>query len=120
MARFKTVMIETGTAIVDSVTGKASVTLASPFLQRPVISINTSPNNVDSVTDLGSDQLPSFNVNAFVSGISNSSGFWTFIINSEPLGHIEVRQDGDEGGPLNKNYRDVQFIWRAIGPVSAT
>ena len=120
MARFKTVMIETGIAIVDSVTGKSTVTLESPFLQTPVISINTSPNNVDSVEDLGSDILPSFNVNAFVSGVSNSSGLWTFTINSEPKGNITVIQDGQAGGPLNKDYRDVQFIWRAIGPVSAT
>jgi len=114
MSRFKTIMIETGVAIVDGASGQKTVTLDSPFLQKPGISLTIAPDQANSQVDPGSEALPSFNANAFVSGVSNASGFWTFTINTEPLGNIDISL------PENANYKNIQFNWRAIGPVSAT
>ena len=115
MARFKTIMIETGVAIVDSTTGQKTITLDSPYLSKPAISLTIAPDRVNSTVDPGSEAFPSFNANAFVSGVSNASGFWTFTINTESLGNID-----DTISPANDSYKNIQFNWRAIGPVSAT
>ena len=115
MARFKTIMIETGVGIVDGASGQRTITLDSPFLQKPAISLTIAPDQENSKIDPGSEVFPSFNANAFVSGVSNASGFWTFTINTESLGNID-----DTISPENDSYKNIQFNWRAIGPVSAT
>ena len=114
MARFNTIMIETGVAIVDGASGQKTITLDSPFLQKPNIVLTVAPDQVNSKIDPGSASLPSFNVSAFVAGVSNASGFWTFTINTEPLGNIDTSR------PENSEYKNIQFNWKAIGPVSAT
>ena len=48
MARFKTIMIETGVAIVDGASGQRTITLDSPFLQKPAISLTIAPDQENS------------------------------------------------------------------------
>ena len=107
MARFNTISIETGTTEVSADGGTKSILLESPFLSRP--SIYISPGTTESgQVDQGSATITSWNVNAYVSGVSNASGTWTFTINTEET--LE---------PFSAN-KKVKIIWRAIGPVPAT
>ena len=87
----------------------------STFLKNAVVNRKWAKQIENSKIDPGSEIFPSFNANAFVSGVSNSSGFWTFTINTESLGNID-----DTITPENDSYKNIQFNWRAIGPVSAT
>lgn len=133
MARFNTVMIETGTAIVDDTTGQKTVSLESPFTGTPTVSLTIAPNNLDSSIDPGSDLIPSYNANAYITGLGKASGVWTFVINTQPL-NIKgspaeaLDENGDVKAPAHKGidttkkpeYKSIQFIYRAIGPVSAT
>ena len=114
MARFKTLMIETGAHIVDNSTGLKLITLESPFIGRPTVTATIGPDGTNSLTDPGDENVPSFNANAFISALSNSSGFWTFVINTEKLNEtITIAHAGEK-------YKSIQVNWRAIGPVSGT
>ena len=123
MARFNTVMIETGKAIVDNTTGQKTVTLESPFTGTPTVSLTIAPNNLDSTVDPGSSLLPSYNANAYITGLSKDSGNWTFVINTQPLNVKDTPSDHkgiDTTAVSASAYKSIQFIYRAIGPVSAT
>ena len=115
MARFNTVMIETGTATVANA-GTATITLDSPFTGTPVINAIAGP--VDSTSDVGSANLPSFNANTFITGISKEAGAWSFTINTEGINEQVVQSAAmiDADG----QFTNIQIIWRATGPVSAT
>ena len=115
MARFNTVMIETGTTTVADA-GTATITLDSPFTGNPTINAIAGP--IGSTADVGSANLPSFNANTFITGISKAAGAWSFTINTEALNeHVT------QSGPMQAAdgvFTNIQIIWRAIGPVSAT
>ena len=109
MARFNTISIETGTTEV-SASGAVSIALESDFLNTPNIYI--SPGSTESdVLDPGSALKPSWNANAYVTGISNDAGAWTFTINTEEI----LTPSGDP--PV---YANIKLVWRAIGPVSGS
>ena len=107
MARFNTISIETGTTEVSAGAGTKSIILESPFMSRPAIYISPGTTEADQ-SDQGSATITSWNVNAYVSGVSNASGTWTFTINTE------------EAIEPSAAYKKVKIIWRAIGPVPAT
>lgn len=115
MARFNTVMIETGVSTVANA-GTLTISLDSPFKSAPAINAIAGP--ISSTADVGSANLPSFNANTFITGIAKSAGVWTFSINTEGLNeHVTqsaamITADG--------TYTNIQIIWRATGPVSAT
>jgi len=111
MARFNTIMIETGVAEVAPGSGTKTVILESPFLSSPAIYIVPGTTE-DDLSDPGSATVASWNVNAYVSGLGRSSGAWTFIVNTE--------ETPDENGAGADAYKNVKVAWRAIGPVPAT
>ena len=115
MARFNTVMIETGAATVAD-SGVAIITLESPFKTTPVINAIAGP--VGSTPDVGSANLPSFNANTFITSISKASGAWTFTINTEGINEHVVQSGAMQ--LADGEFTNIQIIWRATGPVSAT
>jgi len=115
MARFNTVMIETGVATVAN-TGTLTISLDSPFKSAPAINAIAGP--VNSTADVGSAKLPSFNANTFITGISKAAGSWSFTINTEGLNEEVVQSAAME--TADGVYTNIQIIWRATGPVSAT
>jgi len=105
MARFKTLMIETGEATVGD-DGTAIITLESPFTSTPTINVNIAPLSTSSGgPGSGSLDLPSSNANCIVTELSKASGLWSFKLETE-------NSDGD--------YANIQILWRAIGPVPGT
>ena len=132
MARYKTVSVETGTVTVSG--GTASVILESEFLSAP--SIHISPGSTESDTiDPGNATTASWNSNAYVTSVSNDTGSWTFIINTEDVTEVAsytpavedpptpaVASGGYRGhlNPPQPNvYEPIKLVYRAIGPVSA-
>ncbi len=115
MARFNTVMIETGTTTVANA-GTATITLDSPFTGNPVITAVAGP--IGSTADVGSANLPSFNANTFITGISKAAGAWSFTVNTEGINEQVVQSAAMQSA--DGVFTNIQIIWRAIGPVSAT
>ena len=105
-------MIETGNTVVAN-SGVKTITLASPFTSTPVVYVTAGPGAVSPpASDPGAANIPSYNVNLCVTGIAQSSGAWTFTVNTEGL---------DEAiDPEKVDFTNVQLVWRAVGPVSAT
>lgn len=115
MARFNTIMVETGTATVADA-GTATISLDSPFTGQPAIVAIAGP--IGSTADVGSANLPSFNANTFITGISKAAGAWSFTINTEGLNEQVVQSGAME--TADGAFTNIQIIWRATGPVSAT
>ncbi len=106
MARFKTIMIETGTTEM-SANGSETVTLESTFTSTPTIYALPAGDNTG---DPGDAEAPSYNANCFVSNITKTTGAWTFMINAEPT----------DTSPAGVNQTIIKVAWRAIGPTTAT
>ena len=106
MARFKTVMVETGTTVM-SANGSETVTLTSTFTSTPVIYAMPAGDNTG---DPGSANAPSYNANCFVTNVTKSTGAWTFTVNTEPT----------DTSPQELNQTVIKVAWRAIGPTVAT
>ncbi len=116
MARFKTIIIETGTAEVVNETGIKTVTLEGIFTSTPTIYIVPSPGD-DVAGDRGGATLPSYDVNCFVSSVSKASGVWTFTISTEPKNDTVVQSPAMVTS--DGTYTSVKVSWRAIGPTTA-
>jgi len=113
MARFKTIIIETGTTEVAT-NGSKTVTLEGTFTSTP--SIYALPTG-DAIGDPGGANLPSYDVNCFISSVVKTSGAWTFTINTEPKDDTVTQTAEmieDDG-----TYTSVKVAWRAIGPTMA-
>ena len=118
MARYNTIMIETGTILKSTVgdTGILTVNLESAYKNTPVINAIAGP--VGSGTDVGSANLPSFNVNVYITSITKTGGNWSFSLNTEGINEHVVQSEAMK--TADGTYGNVQIIWRATGPVSAT
>ena len=106
MARFKTVMVETGTTTMAA-NGSETVTLTSTFTSTPVIYAMPAGDNTG---DPGDAEAPSYDANCFVSNVTKTTGAWTFLINTEPT----------DTGPHATHQTIIKVAWRAIGPTAAT
>ena len=115
MARFNSIMIETGTAQVAN-SGTVTIPLDSPFKMAPAINVIAGPAGSDN--DPGGPNVPSFNANVFVTSISKASGAWTFTVNTEGINETVTQSEAMKTS--DGTYTNIQIIWRATGPVSAT
>ncbi len=115
MARFNTIMIETGTVTVAD-GGTATVTLESSFTGTPTIYATAGP--ASTIADPGGAVLPSFNANTYVTGLSNTAGSWAFTVNTQEIHPFNAQSGASK--TAHGTYTNIQIVWRAVGPVSAT
>ncbi len=108
MARYTTIMIETGTEELLAA-GTKTVLLTSTFTSKPTIYVTAGGTSTE---DPGSATVPAHNVNCYITNLAKDSGAWSFVINAE-LDDPLVKNDENK-------YTSVQVAWRAIGSTLAT